>query len=197
MKGLFVFMFCFFTVGFALALPALNDQRIEKLPTKKIKVAGIAITVEVADTLEARERGLMYRKSMPANEGMLFVFEKAEPMSFWMKNTLIPLSIGYFGADKKLIETYEMVPTVLGEQRPKVYPSHGDVMYAIEMNKGWFAKHVPPNHGHSVKIHSFKANRHKPCYRNSLDILTLWHFEPRSKSSSHSHRSLERSSVRM
>ncbi len=141
MKSLLIVLVCAGHAHAALALPALTDQRLEKLRTEKISIAGIVITAEVADTPEARERGLMYRKSMPSNDGMLFVFERAEPMSFWMKNTLIPLSIGYFGADKKLIETYEMAPTVLGEQRPKVYPSHGAVLYAVEMNKGWFANH--------------------------------------------------------
>ena len=82
----------------------------------------------------------MYRKSMGANEGMLFVFDGPEPMAFWMKNTLIPLSIGYFDENKKLINTVEMSPAVMGEARPKTYESARPAMYALEMNKGWFSK---------------------------------------------------------
>jgi uncharacterized membrane protein (UPF0127 family) len=125
----------------ARALPALNDSRIEKLKTETIVVGGQKITAEIADTPEARERGLMYRKSMPPQNGMLFVFEEAQPMAFWMKNTLIPLSIGYFDANRRLIETYEMTPAVMGEAHPKTYPSHREAKYALEMNKGWFEKH--------------------------------------------------------
>lgn len=132
--------FTFFAVP-AFALPALTDQSIEKLKTEKITVAGFSITAEIADNPDSRERGLMYRKSMPAQYGMLFIFEQPEPMAFWMKNTLIPLSIGYFDADKKLIETYEMTPAVIGETHPKTYPTHGPVLYALEMNKDWFPSH--------------------------------------------------------
>jgi uncharacterized membrane protein (UPF0127 family) len=122
-------------------LPAIEDTRIEKLKTQKISVAGQLVTAEIADTEDARERGLMYRTSMPAQDGMLFVFDVAQPMAFWMKNTLIPLSIGYFDEKKKLIESYEMTPAVVGEVHPKTYPSGRAALYALEMNKGWFAKH--------------------------------------------------------
>ena len=125
----------------AHALPSINDTHIEKLKTEKISVAGQSITVEVADDEDSRERGLMYRTSMPANDGMLFVFPTPQPMAFWMKNTLIPLSIGYFDKDRKLLNTYEMSPGIMGEQHPKTYESKGSAMYALEMNKGWFPKH--------------------------------------------------------
>jgi uncharacterized membrane protein (UPF0127 family) len=123
------------------ARPSIDDHTIEKLKTQKIWVGNKLVTAEIADTPDSRERGLMYRKSMPAQDGMLFVFETPQPMAFWMKNTLIPLSIGYFGADKKLIDLYEMSPAVIGEVHPKTYPSRGIALYALEMNKGWFEKH--------------------------------------------------------
>jgi uncharacterized membrane protein (UPF0127 family) len=53
---------------------------------------------------------------------------------------LIPLSIGYFDANRKLIGTYEMAPGAKDEVQPKTYPSNGDALYALEMNKGWFVK---------------------------------------------------------
>ena len=129
------------SVPSAKALPSLDDHTIAKLKMQKIYVNGTAVNAEIADTPDSRERGLMYRTSMPEQDGMLFIFEVAQPMAFWMKNTLIPLSIGYFGADRKLIDVYEMSPAVMGETHPKTYPSHGDALYALEMNKGWFAKH--------------------------------------------------------
>jgi uncharacterized membrane protein (UPF0127 family) len=127
-------------VNVASAFPSVDDKRIEKLKSKKIKVGTYSINAEIADTPETRERGLMYRKSMPSQSGMLFVFDKPQPMAFWMKNTLIPLSIGYFDANRKLIGTYEMAPGAKDEVQPKTYPSNGDALYALEMNKGWFVK---------------------------------------------------------
>lgn len=154
----FTFFAAFTLPSAAHALPAINDQRIEKLKTVQISVGGKSVTAEIADTPDSRERGLMYRTSMPAQDGMLFIFDEAQPMAFWMKNTLIPLSIGYFGADKKLIEVYEMSPSVMGEVRPKTYPSHGAALFALEMNKGWFAKyHIKP--GAELKI-STTTTRH-------------------------------------
>lgn len=138
----FILTAAFFATGAnSHAFPAIDDQTIEKLKTQKISIGGVTVTVEIADSPDSRERGLMYRKSMPAQEGMLFIFEEPQPMAFWMKNTLIPLSIGYFSAGKKLINIYEMSPAVVGEMHPKTYPSGGDALYALEMNKGWFDKH--------------------------------------------------------
>ncbi len=79
---------------------------------------------------------------------MLFMFMGEQYLSFWMKNTLIPLSIGYFDKNKKLIEVKDMEP-VLGpvrdDQLPN-YPSSKPAMFAIEVPKGWFAKKkIKPN----------------------------------------------------
>lgn len=108
---------------------------------KQIRIGDRLITVEVADTDARREQGLMFRTELPDDRGMLFVFEDTRQLSFWMKNTLIPLSIGYFDRNKKLLETYEMVLAVIGEREIKTYPSRSPAMYALEMPKGWFARH--------------------------------------------------------
>src|SRR2546423_58805 len=81
------------------------------------------ISVEIADDEVRREHGLMFRKSLPAESGMLFIFEEERPVSFWMKNTLIPLSIGYFDAHHVLKKVLEMNPAVSGDERPPTYPS--------------------------------------------------------------------------
>lgn len=108
---------------------------------RKIKLAGITLTVEMAETPEQQERGLMNRTSLEKDAGMLFAFSEPQILTFWMKNTLIPLSIGYFDAKMKLIDVIEMVPAVAGDQHPKVYPSSKPAQYALEMTKGWFAAH--------------------------------------------------------
>lgn len=126
-----------FSTALGAAIPAAQDVVFEK---EKIILDGKSVSVEVAKTQEQHERGLMFRKSMPENEGMLFVFNNEEIRSFWMKNTFIDLSIGYFDKDKTLIDIQEMKATSMMEARPPSYPSAKPAMYALEMNKGWFAK---------------------------------------------------------
>ena len=102
-----------------------------------ISVNGHELKVEVAATPAERQAGLMFRKEMGENEGMLFVFPAEEYLSFWMKNTYLPLSIAYFNADRRLIDIYKMKPMQIKE----VYNSTEMVMYALEVNQGWFEKH--------------------------------------------------------
>lgn len=108
----------------------------EKLDKRLISVGGIDIEVEIADNSDSRRTGLMNRKSMPENNGMLFIFDSDQKLSFWMKNTLIPLSIAYISADGEIMEIYDMKPESL---RP--VESVNSVRYALEMNQGWFAAH--------------------------------------------------------
>lgn len=109
--------------------------------TKRSLVLGDKkIQVEVADSDEKRSYGLMFRETMPDNVGMLFIFDNEAPRSFWMKNTLIPLSIAYFDRDKILREIIDMEPAPLGTARPKSYPSRTNSMFALEMNRGWFER---------------------------------------------------------
>ena len=108
---------------------------------QKIQIGHKIIQVEVADTAEKRTRGLMYRRSLPKDQGMLFVFPSLQPLSFWMKNTYIPLSIGFFNTKKELLEVQEMQPeSVLLKKPRKTYRSRLPAKYALEMNKGWFSK---------------------------------------------------------
>lgn len=94
------------------------------------------LLVEVVNTPADRARGLMYRKSMGENEGMLFIFAKPEYLSFWMKNTLIPLSIAYFNSDRRITDIHDMKPN----QTKELYHSSEKAMYALEVNQGWFIK---------------------------------------------------------
>jgi uncharacterized membrane protein (UPF0127 family) len=114
-----------------------EDVKFEK---QKITLGSKTISIELAKSESQHQQGLMFRKALPANEGMLFVFPDEEVKSFWMRNTLIDLSIGYFDKDQVLVDVQEMVPLSPMEARPTTYTSAKPAMYALEMNKGWFAK---------------------------------------------------------
>lgn len=99
-------------------------------------VADRSLRLEIANTPSTRSVGLMHRTQLGSDEGMLFVFPRPDFLSFWMKNTLIPLSIGYFSEDMRLIETFDMKPN----QTKEVYNSSKPALYALEVNQGWFSK---------------------------------------------------------
>ena len=100
-----------------------------------IKVGSHPVAAEVADTVPTRAIGLMYRFSLPADRGMLFVFARSEPQGFWMRNTYIPLSIAFIDAGGRILNVEDMAPRV-----ESIYPSRGAALYALEMRKGWFAE---------------------------------------------------------
>ncbi len=108
---------------------------------RKIQVGLHALTVEVADTDLKRARGLMFRKKFVECDGMLFIFDRPERLSFWMKNTWMPLSIGYFDKNGRLLNVQEMEPSKSEMQTAlPSYPSAGVAKYALEMPQGWFDK---------------------------------------------------------
>jgi len=106
-------------------------------PLKRILVGQTPLWVEVADTLEKQERGLMFRRSLPENEGMLFVFKEPIELSFWMRNTLIPLDIAFVGPDGVILNIHQAHPL----DESILYRSAGAAKYVIETNRGWFARH--------------------------------------------------------
>ncbi|GIX41240.1 MAG: hypothetical protein KatS3mg129_0973 [Leptospiraceae bacterium] len=93
------------------------------------------IKVELAVTQKQRQKGLMYRETLPENEGLLFVFPEERIQSFWMKNTPIPLDVAFFDSDGYLLEIQSMEP-----YSEKIHQSSEPAKYALEMNKGWFKK---------------------------------------------------------
>jgi uncharacterized protein len=99
------------------------------------------LIIEIAKSEAQHEYGLMNRTKLGKDEGMLFIFDDESIRSFWMKNTLINLSIGYFDKSKKLIDIQEMtaVTSILQTEIPN-YPSRGPAQYALEMPEGWFNK---------------------------------------------------------
>ncbi|CAG2148950.1 hypothetical protein D3C87_1190360 [compost metagenome] len=121
----------------AAALTSLASlaQAQAALPVISLTAGMYAIQAEVAASPEARERGLMYRKTMPANAGMLFVFDEKAGHCFWMKNTNLPLSIAFLADDGSIVNIEDMAPQSEDNHCPRAA-----VRYALEMNKGWFAQ---------------------------------------------------------
>ena len=96
--------------------------------------------VEVADSPSEHRTGLMHVESLPADEGMAFVFDEPTDTTFWMKNTLIPLSVAFVGEDDVVIGVRDMQPC---EAAP--CPTYGvdrPFVLAVEANLGWFADHA-------------------------------------------------------
>lgn len=106
------------------------------LPEIPLTIKGQKITAEVAATDNTRMTGLMHRRMMPENRGMLFVFPYAQPLSFWMMNTYLPLSIAYLDEQGVIVNITDMKPLTTDP-----HPSSKPAKYALEMNQGWFAKH--------------------------------------------------------
>ena len=105
------------------------------LPRTKLSAGMHLIDAQVAQTPEQRQIGLMYREQMPAQEGMLFVFEQPGVQCFWMKNTLLPLTAAFVADDGRIVNLADMKP-----QTTDSHCSTEPVRYVLEMNQGWFNK---------------------------------------------------------
>jgi len=119
-----------FLAGFSCHAGLKSD-----LPVVPLKLGGKEIQVEVANKISTRDAGLMFRKEMGEDVGMLFVFPDADQRAFWMKNTLIPLSIAFMDEKGIILNILEMSP-----QTENTHFSAGKAKYALEMNAGWFTK---------------------------------------------------------
>jgi len=100
-----------------------------------VEFGGKRFSVEIADTREKQALGLMFRDSMPADQGMLFIFPVEAPRSFWMKNTRISLDIMYFDEDFKLVSISADTPPCRVSRCPS-YPSAAPAKYVLELNAG-------------------------------------------------------------
>ena len=101
----------------------------------RLHIGNAAVNVEVVDTPQTRARGLMHREFLPEDQGMLFIFAREDVYCFWMKNTLIPLDIAFIDANWNIIDIQSMRP----HSEELVCPP-GNVLYALEVNEGWFAR---------------------------------------------------------
>jgi uncharacterized membrane protein (UPF0127 family) len=125
----------------ALAAPASAQPAGEKvapqprLPHIEIQAGMHVIRAEVAADVTTRMRGLMMRERLGPNEGMLFVFQEKAAHCFWMRNTLIPLSIAFIEDDGSIVNIEDMKPLLEDSHCPAK-----PVRFALEMDQGWFAK---------------------------------------------------------
>jgi uncharacterized membrane protein (UPF0127 family) len=106
------------------------------LPAIELRIGTKKITAEVADEDHERAAGLMFRKSLASDSGMLFVMDDSGPVGFWMKNTEVPLTIAYIDPAGVIKELHDLQP-----RNEKPVPSRfPNIAYALEMPQGWFTK---------------------------------------------------------
>ena len=106
-----------------------------RLPTIDLSAGIHIIKTEVAQTPEQQATGMMFRREMGSNEGMLFANDEPGMRCFWMRNTLVPLSIAFIADDGRIVNIADMEP-----QSERSHCSAQPVRFALEVNKGWFAK---------------------------------------------------------
>jgi uncharacterized membrane protein (UPF0127 family) len=131
-------MFKRLTVLLALAAALLAPTHAQQPQTDLRRVrltAGMyQIDAQIAETPVQRQIGLMFRKEMPQNEGMIFVFEQPATQCFWMRNTLLPLTAAFVTDDGRIVNLADMKP-----QTDDSHCSEEPVRFVLEMNQGWFA----------------------------------------------------------
>ena len=127
---MFLSLILFFT-----ALTACKGQ--ERFETQELTIEGrggnVIIKAEIARTEAQRAQGLMFRQELKDGNGMLFIFERDQILSFWMKDTFIPLSIAFIANDGRILEIHDMEPEDLSPVR-----SGRSARYALEVPQGWF-----------------------------------------------------------
>ena len=125
-------------LALSLALAGWNghaQQPQTDLPRVQLRAGMHLIQAQVASTPAQRSTGLMWRRDMPANEGMLFVFERLGTQCFWMQNTLLPLTAAFVADDGTVVNLADMTP-LSSESHCSAQP----VRFVLEMHQGWFAK---------------------------------------------------------
>ena len=117
-----------------LSLEAWSQTAQTDLPRVHIQAGMFQIDAQLAATPEQRATGLMFRKDMPAHEGMIFTFEQPQILCFWMKNTLMPLTAAFVADDGTIVNLADMKPQTLDS-----HCSEKPVRFVLEMKQGWFA----------------------------------------------------------
>jgi len=125
---------CLLSLSFSLSAGAQGMPQTQ-LPRATLNAGMHLIQVQLAQDFEQRQIGLMWRKEMPQNEGMLFVFEQPAVQCFWMRNTILPLSAVFVLDDGSIVNLVDMKP-----MNDESHCSKKPVRFVLEMNQGWFAK---------------------------------------------------------
>ena len=125
----------FFSLSVMLGANAQENESYQTLPLVSITIGQQPLEVEYAYTFEQRAKGLMFRKTLCSQCGMLFKFSGAKKASMWMQNTFLALDVAFITSDGVITDIKAMQPhdlTSVGASQA--------VLYALEMNQGWFAK---------------------------------------------------------
>ena len=125
--------FPFLLCGWLFAAAATAQQ--PPLPATDLTIGMHRVHAEVANDMGSRMQGMMFRRTMAQNAGMVFVFEENAPHCMWMKNTLLPLSVAFVDEAGVILNIAEMQP-----QSEQTHCAAKPARYALEMNKGWFAQ---------------------------------------------------------
>jgi hypothetical protein len=133
----------FMPTALCLISMSLAPLHAAELPRTRVEVVRpgtgatlFTVDAELATTPETRTRGLMERPSLAGDQGMLFIFEVAQPLSFWMFNTLIPLDIIFADAERRITSISASVPPCRPPSRCPTYASHGLAQFVLEVNAG-------------------------------------------------------------
>ncbi|MBX7158373.1 MAG: DUF192 domain-containing protein [Verrucomicrobiae bacterium] len=126
-RWLFVSIFIFWTITGCSSHQ--EELQILKIDQKELKI-------ELADSPQEWAKGLMYRKTLPKNQGMLFAFPQARRASFWMQNTYVPLSIAFINREGEILEIHDMQPL----DATPIQSLSSDIWFALEVNQGWFER---------------------------------------------------------
>jgi uncharacterized membrane protein (UPF0127 family) len=126
---------CLVLLGIGVSLQTMAQQPQMDLPRARLSAGMHLLDVQLAQTPQERQIGLMFRREMPQHEGMLFVFEQPATQCFWMRNTLIPLTAAFLADDGTIVNLADMKP-----QSDDSHCSTKPVRFVLEMNQGWFAK---------------------------------------------------------
>lgn len=127
-------------LGVVLVMSACADAQYASPRGEVTFPDGTRVVVEIADTPDLTAQGLMYRRAMGWNEGMVFVFDRVDIIPFWMKNTLIPLDILWLDPDRRIVHIAHSVPPCKADPCPS-YPPSRAAKYVVEVNSGFAKKH--------------------------------------------------------
>lgn len=118
------------------AHPASPSQAQPRLQTTKLYLGPLELTTELALTELQQQTGMMWRTNMPEMEGMIFVFPYAHRASFWMMNTIVPLSAAYIDPQGTILEIHDLQP----HDTNSVTATSDQIQYVLEVNQGWFQR---------------------------------------------------------
>lgn len=141
------------------AIPANPTAAQPKLATIKLWIGPEEMNAEMALTQLQEQTGMMFRTNMEENEGMLFVFPEPIRASFWMKNTVLPLSAAYIGPDGTILEIHDLQP----EDTNTVIAATDSVQFVLETKRDWFKRH---NIKEGMAINTEKGSLHNVFFPN-------------------------------